>query len=152
MINKRFMKGILILTVLFALAIPCSGNVYGKDTVQNPVTVEEMLAEARQHIEEVTVDQAKAEFDSGEAIFLDVRTLKEYKRGYIPNAQHLERGLLEFKIADKIPDKSARIIVYCKSGGRGCLATDTLKRMGYTNVANMIGGWTAWVKAGYPIE
>jgi rhodanese-related sulfurtransferase len=51
-----------------------------------------------------------------------------------------------------VPDKSTQIVMYCKKGGRGCLAACTLCRMGYQNVVNMDGGWLAWEKAGYPVE
>ncbi|MCK4468064.1 MAG: hypothetical protein KAU60_06905 [Desulfobacterales bacterium] len=50
-----------------------------------------------------------------------------------------------------MPDKNANIVIYCKSGGRGSLATYTLGQMGY-KVKNMAGGWKAWTKAGYPID
>ena len=49
-------------------------------------------------------------------------------------------------------DKNAKIVVYCKSGGRSSLATQTLKKMGYADIASMAGGWMAWEKAGYPVE
>ncbi|MBW2056504.1 MAG: rhodanese-like domain-containing protein [Deltaproteobacteria bacterium] len=116
------------------------------------MTTQEMVTEARKHIEQVSVAEAKAEFDAGKAVFLDVREQSEWQKGHVPNAKHLPRGLLEFKISKVIPDKSARIIVYCKTGGRSSLATSTLKRLGYTNVASMSGGWKAWVKAGNPVQ
>lgn len=72
--------------------------------------------------------------------------------GHVPGARHIPRGLLEFKIDKKIPDRTADIILYCKMGGRGCLAACTLCRMGYKNAKNMDGGWMAWEKAGYPVE
>jgi len=146
MINNRFMRCILALSLLFALALPFGCG------PKKPMTTKEMEAEARKHIEEISVADAKKEFDSGKAIFLDVREPAEYEKGHIPKAKHLPRGLLEYKIASTIPDKAARIVLYCKVGGRGCFATDTLDRLGYTNVANMAGGWKAWVKAGYPVE
>ncbi|MBC8199271.1 MAG: hypothetical protein H8E80_04400 [Desulfobacteraceae bacterium] len=115
------------------------------------MTAKDLVTEAKQNIVEVSVSDAKALLDKGGYIFLDVRTSKEFKMGHIPGAMHLARGLLEFKIAKKVPDKHANIIVYCKSGGRGSLATSTLGQMGY-NVKNMAGGWKAWIKAGYPID
>jgi len=91
-------------------------------------------------------------FDKGGVLFLDVRTEKEYKKGHIPGAMNIPRGLLEFRIAKMIPDRNASIVVYCRSGARSSLATYTLVRMGYRNVKNMDGGWRAWAKAGYPVE
>ncbi len=116
------------------------------------MSADDFVKEAKKTVKEISVADAKAAIDSGKAAVLDCRTEKEYKAGHVPKAVHLQRGLLEFKAAKKFPDKSAYIIVYCKSGGRSCLGACTLTDMGYTNAVSMAGGWKAWVKAGYPIE
>jgi rhodanese-related sulfurtransferase len=146
MVKNRFMRCILalLLPLALVLSVGCAAK--------KPMTTQEMLAEAKENIQEISVAEAKKEFDSGKAIFLDVREPAEYEKGHVPKAKNLPRGLLEFKIAKAVPDKSARIITYCKSGGRSCFATDTACCLGYTNVASMAGGWKAWVKAGYPVE
>jgi rhodanese-related sulfurtransferase len=43
-----------------------------------------------------------------------------------------------------VPDKDTELILYCGGGYRSALAADALKRMGYTNVFSMAGGWKAW--------
>ena len=98
------------------------------------------------------MSEAKECFDKGGYVFIDCRTEDEFKMGHVPGAMHIPRGVMEFKIDKKVPDKTANIVLYCKKGGRGCLATCTLCRMGYKNVKNMDGGWMAWEKAGYPVE
>jgi rhodanese-related sulfurtransferase len=146
-IMKRERLGILILAVMLALILgACAGQ------QQKAMTTEEMVAEAKENICEVTVSQAKEMLDKGGYLFLDCREPKEYKMGHVPGAMNIPRGLLEFQVTNKVPDKSAKIIMYCKKGGRGCLAACTLCRMGYENVMNMDGGWMAWEKAGYPVE
>jgi len=116
------------------------------------MNAKDLVKEAKDQICEVSVSEAKTIFDKGGCVFLDCRTSKEFKMGHVPGAINIPRGLLEFKVTKKIEDKDARIVMYCKSGGRGCLATCTLCRMGYQNVKNMDGGWMAWEKAGYPVE
>ena len=116
------------------------------------MTANDLVAEAKKNIVMISVSDGKALFDKCGVVFLDVRDLKEFKSGHIPGAVHISRGLLEFKIGKKIPDKNALVVVYCKSGGRSSLSTDTLVKMGYKNVKNMDGGWKAWTKAGYPVE
>lgn len=147
MAKNRFLRGVLAVSLLLALVM-----VFGCATTHKPMTTQEMLTESAKHIEQISVAEAKAALNSRKAIFLDVREPAEWENGHIPNAKHLPRGLLEFKVANVLPDKSARIIVYCKTGGRGTFATETLQRLGYTDVVNMAGGWKAWVKAGYPVE
>ena len=142
---KRRALFVFVLAFVFGLAM-AAPTAIAKD-----LTKHDFVTTAKQNIVEVSVSDAKALLDKGGYIFLDVRTSKEFKMGHIPGAMHLARGLLEFKIAKAVPDKNANIVIYCKSGGRGSLATYTLGQMGY-NVKNMAGGWKAWTKAGYPID
>jgi rhodanese-related sulfurtransferase len=45
-------------------------------------------------------------------------------------------------------DKSAEIILYCKTGNMSAKALNTLKSLGYTNVRHLAGGMDAWEKTG----
>ncbi len=79
-------------------------------------------------------------------------------QGRIPGAVHAPRGFLEF-IADPAspmhkPELSSgkRLMIYCGSGGRSVLATKTLVDMGLDKVANIAGGFQAWVGTGGDIE
>ena len=143
---KRHARFILVLTLVVSLVLTVS-MAAAKD-----MTAEDMVNEAKKSVCEVSVSEAKELLDSSEYLFLDCREPKEFKMGHIPGAVNIPRGLLEFKISKQVPDHNTKIVMYCKSGGRGCLATCTMCRMGYKNVKNMAGGWLAWEKAGYPIE
>ena len=91
-------------------------------------------------------------FDRGGYLFVDVREPNETAMGTVPGATLVPRGLLEFRFPSAVEDQDAKIVVYCKSGGRSSLATYTLMHMGYKNVVSMDGGWSAWEEAGYPVE
>lgn len=146
--RQMFVKRSLIifLTLLFTLSLSAYCMAGG-------MTAKDFMKEAKTAITEISVADAKAAIDSGKVdVILDCRTAKEFKRGHVPKAVNIPRGLLEFKVTKKIPNKDAFIICYCKSGGRSCLSTCTLGKMAYTNVKSMAGGWKAWVRAGYPVE
>jgi len=54
---------------------------------------------------------------------------------------------------DQLPaDKSAPIVLYCRTGPMSTRAAQDLVRLGYTNVYNLVGGFSAWVEAGLPLE
>ena len=107
---------------------------------------------SKARITEVTAAQVKADLDAGKKlILLDVRDKEEFDAGHLPNALHVSRGLMEFKIGRMVPDKNANIILYCRTGARSALATDVLNQMGYVNAKNMAGAFKAWGTAGYPI-
>ena len=63
-------------------------------------SVNEMIAEARQHIDNHTPAEARARVDAGDAVLIDVRDIRELHRdGVIPGAVHVERGVLEFSVS-----------------------------------------------------
>ena len=54
---------------------------------------------------------------------------------------------------DQLPaDKNATIVLYCRTGPMSQRAARDLVGLGYTNVYNLVGGFTAWVEAGLPLE
>ena len=138
--------------LIFAILLGLSFIVSGCTTTPKVMTTKDLVAEANEHVTNVPVSVAKELLDEGGHIFLDVRTAKEYKMGHIPGAIHIERGFLEFKINNQVPDKEAKIVIYCKLGGRGSLAAHTLVRMGYETVINIEDGWVSWETTGYPVE
>ena len=51
-----------------------------------------------------------------------------------------------------MPQKDAKVVLYCGGGSRSALAADALQKMGYTNVFSLDGGFTAYKAAGLPTE
>ncbi|MEO8162464.1 MAG: rhodanese-like domain-containing protein [Ilumatobacteraceae bacterium] len=117
----------------------------------------EMVAKAKEQIEKLTVGQAAKEIGGGDVVVVDLREQNERElNGVIPGSVHAPRGMLEFW-ADPTSafhrpefDPNRRLILHCAAGGRSALATETLQRMGYTNVAHLEGGFTAWKAEGQP--
>ena len=65
---------------------------------------------------------------------LDVRTYTERNRlGYYPGSVSIQRADLEERMRKEYPNKNTRILVYCNTGHRARMATDTLHHMGYRN-------------------
>lgn len=121
-------------------------------------TAAELVSEAKQRVTNLSVDEVAAEMESGEALLVDLREPGERaQQGVIPGAVHAPRGMIEFwadpSSAYHRPefDPNRRVILHCASGGRSALAADTLQQMGYTNVAHLDGGFTAWKQAGQPV-
>ncbi|AWN22142.1 sulfurtransferase [Deinococcus irradiatisoli] len=122
-------------------------------------TAAQMVLEAKQRVENLTVEQVAAELERGDTLLLDVREPGEQDQtGKIPGSIATPRGMLEFWADPSSPyhrselQPDRRIIIHCASGGRSALAADTLQQMGYTNVAHLEGGIQAWKNAGQPVE
>ena len=58
---------------------------------------------------------------------------------------------VEANLARLPADKSARVVLYCRSGNMSVTAARTLVRLGFTDVWNLDGGMIAWQEAGYPL-
>ncbi|MGI5899265.1 MAG: rhodanese-like domain-containing protein [Christensenellales bacterium] len=94
-------------------------------------------------VKSLSMESAGAQLLSDSSIALiDVRTKGEYARGHIPGSIHIPLDML-FAIDNFVPDKSAKIFVYCLSGARSGQACLLLSRSGYSDVTN-IGGVTQW--------
>ena len=105
-------------------------------------------------IENITAEEAKQKLDDPNVQFIDVRDKDSFTKETIGNAMNLERGLLEFYLADGSPlendyfkkNPEKEYVVFCGLGGQGTLATKTMKDMGIKNVKNISGGIAEWNK------
>ena len=139
-----------IFTIFCAISFAFGvATVFPDETVK---TVPQIIKEAKSQISELTVEETKNDIDAGkEIVILDVRTSTEYNAGHLPNSINIQRGLLEFLIGKKYPDKTTNLVLYCRTDPRAALCTQALKEMGYINAKNLKGGFKAWGEAGYPI-
>ncbi len=111
-----------------------------------------LVDDAKTRVRETNVHEVKKRLDAGEEFLLvDVREESEWARGHLPGAIHLGKGIIERDVEQRVPDKSAPLVLYCGGGFRSALAADNLQKMGYTDVVSMDGGWRGWTESGYPI-
>jgi rhodanese-related sulfurtransferase len=123
------------------------------------ISAAQMVASAKARIENLSPDDVAAELQSGSVTLVDIREPDECEAGgSLPGAIRAPRGMLEFYADPTSPyhrqefDPDSRIILTCASGGRSALATETLLRMGYHNVAHLDGGLKAWIAQGLPCD
>jgi rhodanese-related sulfurtransferase len=119
--------------------------------MQHSIGFLNLVNDAKTRVKETTVAETRKALDAGEKFHLvDVREESEWARGHLPGAVWMGKGIIERDVEQKIPDKNARIVLYCGGGFRSALAADNLQKMGYTNVLSMDGGWRGWTEAGLP--
>lgn len=112
-----------------------------------------LVDDAKSRIREVSVAETQARLkENPETKLIDVREDNEFAAAHAAGATHLGKGIIERDIETVVPDKDTELILYCGGGYRSALASDTLQKMGYTNVWSMAGGWRAWQEAGGEIE
>jgi len=116
-------------------------------------TYSDLLQEVKGQIKTVTLDEIKRRLEAKEPYTLvDVREKDETRLGFIPGAVFLPRGFLEMQAEQKLPDKNAKIVLYCAGGTRSAFAAKQLQDMGYTNVESANPGFIRWKDMRYPME
>jgi len=114
---------------------------------------DQLLALAKDQIEEVTPQDLKRRLDAGEEVTLvDIRERDEFAQGHLPGAVFIPRGFLELQVEQVQYDRSKPIVLYCAGGVRSVLAARNLQEMGYERVQSLISGYNGWKNAGLPFK
>lgn len=124
--------GALLLVALLTLSVGCGSNA----SLENEPEEKGYTT--------ITAEDAKAEMEMEEPfLILDVRTQEEYDEGHIPEAVLVSVTDIEDRIESVVPEKSMKLLVYCRSGNRSQAAAEKLVELGYTNVYDF-GGIQNW--------
>ena len=121
-------------------------------------TVKMLVAEAKQQTNSISPADAHYRQQAGDAVLIDIRDIRELQRdGRIDGAFHAPRGMLEFWADPDSPyhkeifATKGELVLFCASSWRSALAAKTLQDMGFNNIRDMDGGFTAWKTASLPI-
>jgi len=112
-----------------------------------------LVNEAKSRVKETDMAGYKKMLSEGsKPLLIDVREDSEWAAGHAAGAVHLGKGVIERDIETKVPDKGAKLVLYCGGGFRSALAADALQQMGYTDAISLDGGWRAYQQSGLPVE
>jgi rhodanese-related sulfurtransferase len=112
-----------------------------------------IVDDAKLRVKEISIGEylrMLAEGSAGQLV--DVREDDEWNAAHAQRAIHLGKGVIERDIETTVPDKNAKLVLYCGGGFRSALAADNIQKMGYTQVLSLDGGWRAILEAGLPIS
>ena len=87
-----------------------------------------------------------------DALVVDVRDPGEYGAGHILGAKNVPVARIDERASELAKKKDRPLIIYCDGTDRSAKAAAALKRQGFTRVANLSGGLSAWQQAGLPVE
>lgn len=97
-----------------------------------------------QEVKKISPQEAKNMMDENDSIIiLDVRTQEEFDEGHLEGAVLVPDNEINQKAEEILLDKDVTIIVYCRSGRRSALASESLTKLGYSNIYDM-GGIIDW--------
>ena len=123
---------------LFLLFLLTSSTLFSQEKLDRLLTKFNLKNVPYISVEALAMDKTKI-------ILLDAREEKEYKVSHIKDAICV--GYDDFKVKKtikKLPNKDAKIVVYCSLGIRSETIAYKLIQKGYTNVYNLYGGIFEW--------
>ncbi len=142
-------RNLLIAVLLSAIVVisGCQGEQEQATSEKEQVAYEqEQVAHepAQVAYKEISPQEALALMEEDpNVILLDVRTEEEYYEKRIPGSVLIPDYDLPELAAQKLPDKDATILVYCRTGRRSEASSRQLIEMGYTRVYDL-GGIVDW--------
>jgi rhodanese-related sulfurtransferase len=98
----------------------------------------------------VSLEFARAEWESGRAVLIDVREPHEHATGIARNAQLLPMRELGKRLAEIPKDPARPVLLICNTQNRSSSTMIALKQAGYTNVKFVQGGMSEWNRRGWP--
>lgn len=115
-------------------------------------TVAEPIELVKSRIEEVDPASAQREVETDGALLVDVREPHEWDEAHVAGAKLAPLATVAERIEELAPDRSQRVLLFCRVGNRSARAADSLRgELGYENVASVAGGIEAWRTAGLPV-
>jgi len=100
------------------------------------------------HVGTLSASELKERLEKNPLLVVDVREPSEWKEGYIQGAERIFFGHLAVKAGSLPRDKPVAVV--CSVGQRASTGASILKKEGFKEVYNVLGGMTAWTNLGYP--
>ena len=121
------------------------------DTLAVRAAAEQMFVAMPSDYYTIKVVPAAKEIATGVPVVIDVREPNEFAIEHIRGSKNVPLGSLVKQIKAFHSDKTAPILVYCKSGHRGAMGLTVLRMLGYKNARSIYGGIVGWKTAGFPV-
>lgn len=101
--------------------------------------------------DKVSLEQARAEHESGQVMLIDIRERNEHLSGVAPGAILLPMSELAQKPALIPTDSVKPVLLICNTQNRSKATLEKLKQLGYHNVRYVEGGMSQWTAKGWPL-
>ncbi|WP_038029700.1 MBL fold metallo-hydrolase [Thermonema rossianum] len=101
-------------------------------------------------VESVSAEEFARLYEEGKTAVLDVRRPGEYAAGHVKGALNYPVDYLQQHLAEL--DKSKKYYIHCAGGYRSMIACSILKRHGFEQVVDVMGGYNAIKQTNIPKE
>ncbi len=100
----------------------------------------------------VTPNQAVTMINKNNAVVIDVRPEKDFKKGHIIGSINLPASTLPQMKGKLEKYKDAPVLVCCQSGNTSSDSAKKIRELGVDNTQTIKGGIFAWEQEGLPLE
>ncbi|HEV7397545.1 MAG TPA: rhodanese-like domain-containing protein [Pyrinomonadaceae bacterium] len=148
-------KALLLSIALLSLIITSACNsveTQAKGAAPKTVDANAPGGQADDGVKRINIADAKADFEKGKAVMIDVRGDMAFKQGHIKGAQSIAFSEITERAADLPKDKTIILYCSCPAEHSSVAAGQALHKKGVDNTAALVGGYPAWKSAGYPVE
>lgn len=118
----------------------------GLDRVAGWFSAESVAPAASEQVRQIDTSELAAHMVLGDVVVVDVRSRTEWDHGHLPGALHVPLGQLLERIAE-IP-AGHPVVVQCQGGTRSAIGSSILLSQGRSEVSNLGGGYSEWVRGG----
>lgn len=145
MIETRRRQVLFAFTILLLAIAACAPAITTPTPSTSETTAGRFVKNADGYVD-ITVDQLASMLPEKDFTLVNVHIPYE---GEIPQTDLFIPFNEVTAYLDRLPDKEAPIVIYCRSGSMSTVAAKTLASLGYTNIMEVDGGFNAWKAAGY---
>lgn len=123
-----------------------------KATSMKPGASTAQTAAPNDGVNRISLAEARAAFDAGKAVIIDVRGEPSYKAGHIKGSRVIALSEIAAHAAELPKDKTIILYCSCPAEQSSIAAVHALKAKGVENTTALVGGYNGWKEAGYPVE
>lgn len=99
----------------------------------------------------VSLEAARADFEAGRALLIDIREPAEHATGVAPGAQLLPMRQLGARLGEIPMDPAQPVLLICNTQNRSKATLQALRERGYGHVRYVSGGMSEWARRGWPM-
>jgi rhodanese-related sulfurtransferase len=135
-------KSGILLALLAVTILALSYFLFPKNTVSNNKQ-QASVAQAVQRNNHLQSDVFLARTKDIDTVTIDVRTADEYNAGHIADAINMDFYSPNFVEEISKLDKNKSYSIYCRSGSRSEKTLNIMRGKGFTNIADLAGGYSS---------
>ena len=146
----------LLLCILIISCLSAGAQSAGAQATDNKA-VEAVVMKIAANVSKISGEELKPLVGSKNVYIIDVRDKPDFDSGHIPGSASLPRAmtmsgrLLEHYVEKIVPDKEAKVVIYCEFTMRSPLVVKEMNDIGYKNAMYLASGFKSWKEAGYPV-